>query len=95
MLYVYILQSKSKTDQIYVGSTQDLRRRLAEHNSGKSLHTRKSLPWRLLFYAAFPEKQLAENFEKYLKSGSGRAFAKRHLLWVDRSGKFRQRAHAT
>lgn len=69
MFYVYVLQSEKQTDQTYVGSTQDLRRRLGEHNSGKSLHTRKFLPWRLLFYAGFSEKQLAENFEKYLKNG--------------------------
>jgi predicted GIY-YIG superfamily endonuclease len=51
-----------------------------EHNSGKSTHTRKYTPWHLIFYAAFPEQMAAERFEIYLKSGSGRAFAKRHLI---------------
>jgi putative endonuclease len=84
MFYVYVLQSESQTDQTYVGSTQDLRRRLGEHNSGKSAHTRKFVPWRLIFYAAFPEKPFAEKFERYLKSGSGRAFARKHLFSVKR-----------
>jgi putative endonuclease len=54
-------------------------RELAPHNSGKSIHTNKFKPWNLLAYVALSEKQLAEKFEKYLKGGSGRAFAKRHL----------------
>jgi putative endonuclease len=80
MYYAYILRSQSHPKQIYIGSTRELAVRLKEHNSGKSTHTRKFIPWRLIFYAAFPEKTLAENFERYLKSGSGRAFARRHLL---------------
>jgi putative endonuclease len=79
MYYVYILRSETHPDQTYIGSTQDLRARLAQHNSGKSVHTNKFKPWNLLAYVALPEKQLADTFEKYLKSGSGRAFAKRHL----------------
>ncbi|MGD0907609.1 MAG: GIY-YIG nuclease family protein [Candidatus Acidiferrales bacterium] len=78
--YVYILQSKSSPDQSYIGSTSDLRKRLAEHNAGKSIHTNKFKPWALKTYVALPEKHLAEEFERYLKSGSGRAFAKSHLL---------------
>jgi predicted GIY-YIG superfamily endonuclease len=54
-------------------------RELAQHNSGKSIHANKFKPWNLLAYVALPEKQLAEKVEKYLKSGSGRALAKRHL----------------
>ena len=80
MLYVYILRSENFPDQTYVGSTSDLRKRLADHNAGKSIHTNKFKPWNLLAYIALPEKHLAEQFERYLKSGSGRAFAKRHLL---------------
>ncbi len=79
MYHVYILKSESRPDQTYVGSTDNLRRRLVEHNSGKSTHTKKFMPWNLIFYAAFPEQALAERFEKYLKSGSGRAFSKRHF----------------
>ena len=79
MYYVYILRSESSPDQRYVGSTCDLKKRLAEHNAGKSTHTNKFKPWILSAYFALPEKVLAERFERYLKSGSGRAFAKRHF----------------
>jgi len=80
MYYVYLLRSKTRPNQTYVGSTSDLRRRLAEHNAGKSIHTNKFKPWELSAYVALPEKQVAEKLEGYLKSGSGRAFSKRHLL---------------
>jgi putative endonuclease len=80
MFYVYILQSKNNPNQTYIGFTSDLRKRPAEHNSGKSIHTNKFRPWDLTAYIALPEKLLAEKLEDYLKSGSGRAFAKSHLL---------------
>jgi putative endonuclease len=80
MYYVYLLRSENSPGQTYVGSTSDLRKRLAEHNGGKSIHTNKFKPWNLVAYIAMPEKHLAEELERYLKSGSGRAFAKRHLL---------------
>ncbi len=80
MYYVYLLRSKTHPDQTYIGSTHDLRKRLAEHNAGKSIHTNKFKPWELTAYVALPEKHLAEKLERYLKSGSGRAFAKEHLL---------------
>ncbi len=79
MWYVYLLRSRSHSTETYVGMTQDLRRRLAEHNAGKSPHTSKYRPWRLASYLAFPEKSKAMRFEEYLKTGSGRAFANRHL----------------
>jgi len=81
--YVYRLRSEAHPDQTYVGSTHDLRKRLAEHNCGKSIHTNKFKPWELTANVALPEKHLAEKFERYLKSGSGRAFAKGHLLIQD------------
>lgn len=80
MYYVYILRSKSSPRETYIGSTSDLRKRLAEHNAGKSIHTNKFKPWELAAYIALPEKHLAEKFETYLKCGSGRAFALRHLI---------------
>ena len=80
MFYVYILRSKNDFDQTYIGSTSDLRSRLTQHNSGKSIHTNKFKPWELQAYIALPEKHLAEKLERYLKSESGRAFAKRQLL---------------
>lgn len=80
MWYVYILESLSHPDQQYTGATEDIRARLADHNAGKSKHTRKFAPWRLLFYCAFPDKLRALEFERYLKSHSGRAFARKRLI---------------
>ena len=79
MRYVYLLQSESSLDQRYVGITSDLKQRLAEHNAGKSPHTSKYVPWKLVTYVAFLDEQKAEFFERYLKSGSGHAFAKKRL----------------
>ena len=79
MFYTYILQSVNVPAELYRGHTHDLKLRLAEHNAGKCSHTAKFKPWKLKFYAAFATIELARNFETYLKSGSGDAFAKRHL----------------
>jgi len=76
---VYMLQSKSFESQCYVGVTSDIKRRLAEHNAGSSPHTSKYLPWKLVTYVAFSDARKAETFERYLKSGSGHAFAKKRL----------------
>ena len=80
MWYVYIIRSISLPDQEYIGATEDLKRRLPDHNAGKSAHTAKFKPWELVWYCAFPDKYKALKFEKYLKSHSGRAFAKKRLL---------------
>jgi len=56
-----------------------LKRRLPEHNAGKSVHTAEFKPWKLAWYCAFPDKMRALEFEKYLKSHSGRAFANKRL----------------
>ena len=79
MRYVYLLQSEAVAGQRYVGMTSDLRKRLAEHNAGKSPHTSKYSPWRVVTYVAFSDEQKAETFERYLKSGSGHAFASKRL----------------
>lgn len=79
MFYIYMLRSLSDPDQTYIGSTADLRARVAEHNSGKSIHTNKFRPWDLAAYVAVPDRRIAEEFERYLKTGSGRAFAKTHF----------------
>jgi predicted GIY-YIG superfamily endonuclease len=79
MRYVYLLQSENYEDQRYVGVTSDLRQRIADHNSGKSPHTSKYMPWKLVTYVAFSDEQKAEAFERYLKSGSGHAFARKRL----------------
>ncbi len=79
MHYVYIINSIPHPDQFYTGQTTNIDHRLDDHNSGKSDHTRKYKPWKFISYIAFESKEKAINFEKYLKSGSGRAFLGRHL----------------
>jgi predicted GIY-YIG superfamily endonuclease len=79
MFYAYILESESKPGGFYRGHTDNLKRRLAEHNAGKCAPTANLKPWIVKFYAAFETLALAQGFEKYLKSGSGHEFAKRHF----------------
>ena len=80
MYYVYILHSLKESDRYYVGYTIDLDKRLAEHNNGKSAHTKPWAPWEVVTYTAFRSKDKAQQFEKYLKSGSGHAFFRKHLI---------------
>jgi putative endonuclease len=82
MWYVYIIRSVSFPEHEYTGATADLKQRIADHdhNTGRSTHTAKFKPWKLVWYCAFPDKLQALDFEKYLKSHSGRAFAKKRLL---------------
>ncbi|MGN6489152.1 MAG: GIY-YIG nuclease family protein [Devosia sp.] len=77
MHYVYILQSIAESDRFYVGVTSDLRARLKRHNSGEVPHTSKFGPWRIKTYLAFSDEAQAFAFERYLKSASGRAVAKK------------------
>ena len=79
MFYTYVLQSESDSRQRYIGHTADLRKRLAEHNAKTVSHTSKFAPWHVKLYVAFETKDQAQHFERYLKSGSGHAFAKRHF----------------
>lgn len=79
MHYVYLLQSEADAEQRYVGTTADLKTRVAAHNAGRSPHTAKHRPWRLVTYMAFSEQSKALAFETYLKSGSGHAFARKRL----------------
>jgi len=79
MKYVYILQSEVQPDRFYVGSTADLQRRLEEHNAGNSVHTNKFKPWKVKTYLAFEDHGKADAFEIFLKTGNGRAFAKKRL----------------
>lgn len=78
--FVYVIQSESAATQHYVGLTWNVVTRLAAHNAGESPHTRRYRPWRLVVAMAFSTEQKALAFERYLKSGSGAAFLKRHLL---------------
>jgi len=79
MKYVYLLESINFPDQTYIGLTDDLRKRLAAHNSGQASHTSKFKPWRLVTYLGFSDPEKAVAFERYLKSSSGRAFAKKRF----------------
>lgn len=79
MKYVYLLQSISHPDQRYVGLTSNLEQRLAAHNAGQSPHASRYLPWKIITFHAFIDETKAADFEKYLKSGSGRAFANKRL----------------
>jgi putative endonuclease len=63
----------------YVGATRDLRARLQKHNAGEVSPTSKYSPWVIRTYLAFTDEERAFAFEKYLKSASGRAFAKKRL----------------
>jgi predicted GIY-YIG superfamily endonuclease len=79
MFYVYLIRSTSSPNQTYIGFTEDLKQRIAAHNSGGSKHTSKFTPWALVSYHAFAEIDRARDFERYLKTGSGQAFAKRRF----------------
>jgi predicted GIY-YIG superfamily endonuclease len=79
MKYVYLLRSNGYPSERYVGMTDDLNRRVLEHNAGGSPHTAKHRPWKAVVVVRFDDDTKAAAFEKYLKSGSGRTFAKRHF----------------
>jgi len=83
MQYVYILQSLTYPDKHYVGCTKDVIERVEQHNAGRaesqSRHTSIYGPWKLVVQIGFEDSAKASTFEKYLKSGSGRAFAKKHF----------------
>jgi len=79
MKYVYLIKSKSHPKQSYIGTTSDLKKRLAVHNSARSIHTSKFMPWKLITYIAFSEDSKALAFERYPKTGAGRVFAKKRF----------------
>ena len=79
MKFVYFLESISHSSKRYIGITSDLNKRLKEHNTGKSPHTAKFKPWKVVVAVRFSDDQKTDAFETYLKSGSGHAFAKRHF----------------
>lgn len=78
MHYVYLLRSQHGARR-YIGSTSDLRERLQRHNAGRVPQTAQDRPWILQTYIAFSEKSKATAFERYLKTGSGIAFANRRF----------------
>lgn len=79
MWFVYILKCNDSSS--YVGCTTDVSRRLDEHNSHKVFYTKDKTPVKLITYISFSNKYKAFEFEKYLKSGSGRAFLHKRLFY--------------
>jgi len=79
MFYVYILQSIEFPDKFYIGYTDNLKRRIKQHNTEHFGHTDKYRPWRIKDYFAIDDEQKAKDFEKYLKSQCGREFIKKHF----------------
>ena len=77
--FVYILMSQTQPDRYYTGLTSDVDARLQAHNAGRCPHTVTGRPWRVIVTIELAEEELAIEFERYLKSGSGCAFAQRHF----------------
>ncbi|MEO8341496.1 MAG: GIY-YIG nuclease family protein [Nitrospirota bacterium] len=78
MKYVYLIQSLAVPDQRNIGITANLDERLQVHNAGGSPHISKYRPWKFVLYLCFQDEQPAVEFERYLKSGPGHAFANKH-----------------
>jgi putative endonuclease len=76
---VYVLRSLADPGRYYTGLTGNCRARLEAHNAGRCLHTATGRPWRIDVIVQFADEKRAVAFEQYLKSGSGSAFASRHL----------------
>jgi len=79
MWYVYILRS-SADENLYIGSTDNIRRRITEHNSGEVDSTKSRTPFGLEAYIAVKDKTKAIELEQYFKTGSGRALLKKRIL---------------
>jgi putative endonuclease len=77
--FVYVMRNTGTPPQFYVGLTSDVEGRLADHNAGHCPHTASRRPWCFHVAIEFPDEDRAVRFERYLKSGSGRAFTKRHF----------------
>ncbi|HCN84644.1 MAG TPA: excinuclease ABC subunit C [Sphingobacteriaceae bacterium] len=76
--YVYILELSNRKH--YVGCTANIKKRYARHSKGCVTSTKPFLPLKLIWCCSFRDRYKAYAFERYLKSGSGRAFASKHLL---------------
>ena len=77
---VYILRSTNHPNRLYIGLTADLQMRLKSHDAGLSTYSKRYSPWELETHVVFRDKEIAQRFERYLKSGSGFAFLKKRLL---------------
>ncbi len=79
MFYIYCLQSKKFSEELYFGFTKDLRKRIIEHNSGFNISTKRYRPWKLIYYEACLTELDARRREKYLKTTIGRRMFKRRI----------------
>lgn len=79
MYYVYLLRSIKNPNETYIGFTNNLAQRIKKHNEGGSVYTAELRPWKLITYIGFDDKFKAQEFEKYIKIGSGHAFAQKRL----------------
>jgi len=79
MFYVYLIKSIPFPDRMYVGYTTNLKQRLERHNAGGSVYTSSFKPWELVTVLGFKDIHKAKAFEGYLKTFSGKAFAKKRL----------------
>jgi predicted GIY-YIG superfamily endonuclease len=78
-LTVYVIRSVANPARHYVGVTANLQKRIAGHNAGQNVYTARDRPWAVVVSLEFGSDRTAIQFERYLKTGSGRAFAKRHF----------------
>lgn len=78
-MFVYVLRSQMNSTRHYVGLTEDLDTSMTEHNSGQHGYTRYHRPWNLVVSLSFSSELKAREFERYLKTGSGRAFCRQHF----------------
>jgi len=84
MFYVYILKSKARPGAIYKGYTEDLSKRLEQHNDPRNQgYSKRFAPWEIEACLAFSDMKKAKDFEQYLKSSSGNAFMHKHFLSED------------
>lgn len=78
MFYVYVLESE-KNEELYIGRTRSLNKRLEEHNRGLNSSTKRYLPWRLIYHEGCLNEKDSKRREKYLKTTQGRRLLKRRL----------------
>jgi len=83
MFNVYRIHRLKYLDSLYSGFREDLKQRFSDHNHGRNVSAAPYRPWKLIFYSAFEKKEIALDFECYLKSGSGKAFARKRLWKSD------------